>query len=473
MTTTPPRPRSTMASDPASPSPRRRWRRLLVLPPLLLGVALLAWQIRADRGPEAPVAVERRVPVEVVTAAPATLTPRAVGYGTVEPGRTWRATAEVAGRVVERHDRLERGRILPAGTLVARIERSDFELAAARARAEIKRLEAQIRQLEVRRRNLERSLEIEERAVRLAEDDLERQRTLLERGNTSAASVDRAETELLVRRDQLQSVRANLAEIEPEIAVREADLEVRRAELRDTELDLERTEIYLPLDARVADVEIEEGEYVSPGSVLANFDGIERAEIDAQFALSQLRPLVPDDLEIGTLDIRTLAELPDRLGFDAKVRLREGDLDLVWDARFERASDRVDAQTRTLGMIVAVADPYSMARPGERPPLTKGMFVEVVIEGRPLTDRLVVPLSAVRRRDQGPVLYLADADDRLEIRPIALAAVIGERAVVAQGLDAGERVIVSDVQPAVAGMRLEVSERATPAPATALSEVRP
>ncbi len=462
-----------MASAPASPPPRRRWRRLLVLPPLLLGAALLAWQIRADRGPDAPVAAERRVAVEVIEVQPHALTPRAVGYGTVEPGRTWRATAEIAGRIKARHPRLERGRLLPAGTLLAEIERSDFELAAARARAEIRRLEAQIGQLEVRRDNLQRSLEIQQRAVRLAEADLERQRQLLERGNTSEATVDQAETELLIRREQLQNVRSSLAEIGPEITVREADLEVRRAELRAAELDLERTEIYLPFDARVAEVEVEEGEYVSPGTVLANFDSVERAEVDAQFALAQLRPLIPEDLELGRLDIRTLAELPERLGFDAKVRLSERRMDVEWDARFERASDRIDAQTRTLGLIVAVDDPYSMARPGDRPPLTKGMFVEVVIEGRPLENRLVVPLEAVRRRDRSAVLYLADGDDRLVIRPVTLGPVIGESAVIAEGLEAGERVVVSDLQPAVAGMRLDVTLREAAPGATEVSEARP
>ena len=460
-----------MASDRTSPPPRR-WRRLLLLPPVLLGAALLTWQWRAERGPDAPVAAERRVAVEVVEVRRRALTPRAVGYGTVEPARTWRATAEVAGRIVARHERLERGRLLPAGTLLAEIERRDFELAAARARAEIRRLEAQIDQLEVRRDNLERSLEIEARAVRLAEDDLARQRQLLERGNTSEAAVDQAETELLIRREQLQNVRANLAEIDPEIAVREAELAVRRAELDDAELDLARTEIYLPFDARVAAVEVEEGEYVSPGTVLANFDGVERAEIDAQFALAQIRPLIPDDLAIGRLDITTLAELPKRLGFDAEVRLSEADLNVVWEARFERPSDRIDAQTRTLGLIVAVDDPYGMARPGERPPLTKGMFVEVVIAGRPLEDRLVVPLEAVRRRDQGAVLYLADAQDRLEIRPVTLGPVIDERAVIEAGLDGGERVVVSDLQPAVAGMALEIQAETRSEP-TAVSEMRP
>lgn len=452
-------------------APRRRWRRVLVLPPLAVGAALLIWQLRADHGPVAPLADERTVAVEVITAEPTTLIPRAVGYGTVEPARTFRATAEVAGRVVERDDRLERGRLLAAGTILARIERTDFELDARRAQAEIARLEAQIRQLEVRGQNLERSLEIEQRAVRLAEADLARYRTLVERGNTSAASVDQAETELLVRRDGLQTVRASLAEIEPEIAVREAELEVRRAELRAAELDLERTELDLPFDARVASVDVEEGEYVAPGTVVATFDSIESAEVDAQFALSQLRPLVPADLTLPALAIQNVAESPERLGLDATVRLREGDLDVVWPARFERASDRIDVQTRTLGLIVAVDDPYASGRSGERPALTKGMFVEVVLEGRPLADRLVVPLAAVRRRDDGPVLFLADADDRLVVRPVTLGPVLADRAVITDGLAIGDRVVVSDVQPAVEGMRLDVRVRdAVPVP-TEVSDV--
>ncbi len=451
-------------TSPAPPHrPARRWRAALVVPPLLLGLGLLGYQLRADRGPEAPQVVERVTPVDVFVVEPTTVVPRAVGYGTVAPARTYRATAEIAGRVTARHPRLERGRLLPAGTLIAEIDRADYELALARAAAEIARLEAQIAQLEVRRANLERSLEIDLRTQRLAEADRERQRALAARGNTSEAAVDQAETALLNQRYQVQSIRSELAEIDPEIAVRQADLDVRRAELRQAELDLERTEVYLPFDARVADVAVEAGEYVQPGTVLGTFDGIDGAEVDAQFALSQLRPLIPDDLELPALDLETLRSLPERLGLEATVRLEERDLDLTWPARFDRPSDRIDPQTRTLGLIVAVAEPYALARPGERPPLTKGMFVEVLIEGRPQPGRLVVPIDAVHARGPHPKVHLVGANDRLVLREIVIDSVMGDVAVIARGLEAGDRVVLTPLQPAVEGMRLEPRE---PAPAT-------
>lgn len=443
-----------MASPGAEPRRQPAWRRLLLLPPLLLGAAFLVVQIRTERGPDVPQVAERLTPAEVLIMAPSRVVPEAVGYGTVEPARTLRATAEIEGRVVGRHPQLERGRLLPAGTLVVRIDRADYELMEARAAAEIRRLEALIRQLEVRRTNLDRSLEIEVRAERLAEAELERQRSLRARGSTSEAAVDQAETSLLAQRDRVQTVRSGLAELEPEIAVLEADVAVRRAELRQAELDLERTEIYLPFDARVADVEVEVGEYVQRGAVLASFDGIERAEVDAQFALSQLRPLIPREFALPALDITTLRALPEQLGLEATVRLRERHLDLAWEARFDRPSDRVDAQTRTLGLIVAVDDPYGEAIPGRRPPLTKGMFVEVVLEGRPLEDRLVVPVEALHDRGGAPYVLLADAEDRLRRRPVRVAMVSADLVVVEEGLEVGDRVVLTDLRPAVEGMRL-------------------
>ncbi len=443
-------------------SPKRGavWRRLLLVPPLALGLAFLVWQIRAERGPEVPAIAERVTPVEVFIVAPTTLVPRAIGYGTVEPGRTFRAIAEIPGRVVERHPLLVRGSLLPAGTLVARIERADYELMRTRAEAEIRRLEALVEQLDVRRANLERSLEIEERAERLAEDDLERQRALRARGSTSAAVVDQAETALLAQRDQVQTVRANLAELDPEIAISEADIAFKQAELRQAELDLERTEIYLPFDARVAEVEVETGEYVQPGAVLATFDSIDRAEVDAQFALSQLRPLIPADLELPALDLDMLRGLPEWLGLSAQVRLEERDVDVVWPARFDRPSDRIDPQTRTLGLIVAVDDPYGDLRPGQRPPLTKGMFVEVVLEGQPQRDSLVVPIEAIHGLGTDPHVWLADDEDRLRRRSVELASVAGDLAVIDGGLEPGDRVVMTALRAAVDGMRLEPTPRA-------------
>jgi multidrug efflux pump subunit AcrA (membrane-fusion protein) len=148
--------------------------------------------------------------------------------------------------------------------------------------------------------------------------------------------------------------------------------------------------------------------------------------------------------------------VPRRFGLDATVRLRTQEIKASWDARFDRAGEGMDPQTRTMGVIVAVDEPYRKAIPGERPPLVKDMFVEVELRGQPWPDAIVVPRIATHRNDDGEtVLYLADRAGRLEVRPVTLGPVQGDLAVVRAGLEPGERVVVSDLIPAVAGMRLD------------------
>ncbi|MHA1152329.1 MAG: efflux RND transporter periplasmic adaptor subunit [Alphaproteobacteria bacterium] len=118
-------------------------------------------------------------------------------------------------------------------------------------------------------------------------------------------------------------------------------------------------------------------------------------------------------------------------------------------------SETIDPQTRTIGFIVAVDEPYGHVIPGKRPPLVKNLYVEVELRAPPRPGRIVVPRVAVHRADDGGwVVYLADQDDRLVIVPVELGPVQGDLAVVASGVTAGARVVASDLIPAIEGMLL-------------------
>jgi multidrug efflux pump subunit AcrA (membrane-fusion protein) len=122
-----------------------------------------------------------------------------------------------------------------------------------------------------------------------------------------------------------------------------------------------------------------------------------------------------------------------------------------WDAEFVRFSDDVDQQTRTMGVVVAVDRPFEKVEPGVRPPLSKGMFVQVQLRGKPQPERIVVPRSAVR----DGVVYVADAESRLRRQPVDLLLSQGEISIIATGINAGDRIVVSDLVPAVSGMQLD------------------
>jgi RND family efflux transporter MFP subunit len=413
-----------------------RWRKWLILPPMLVGVLVLLWMAEG-RQPPAP--AERGEPartVRVIEAPLVELIPKAKGYGPVRPARVWTAVAQVAGRVVEIHPKLRDGEILPQGVLLVRIDQTDYELALSQARAELA-------ELEVQEQNAQASLAIEERNLNLARQDVERKRKLVEQGTASQSSVDEAERVMLSTRTAVQTLRNTLALIPAQRRVLEA--RATRAKR-----DLERTEIRAPFTLRVANLAIEADQYVGVGQSLLEGDDVERVEIEAQFALSTLRRLFIGRPDLKVDITRISEQLPEVIGLDPLVRLDLGNYIAEWQAEFVRFGDQVDLQTRSMGVVVAVDRPFDKIKPGYRPPLSKGMFVQVVLRGKPEKPRLVIPRNAVRNG----IVYVAGVDDRLRRRPVEVLFTQGPYSVIASGLATGERVVVSDVIPAVSGMLL-------------------
>jgi multidrug efflux pump subunit AcrA (membrane-fusion protein) len=92
-----------------------------------------------------------------------------------------------------------------------------------------------------------------------------------------------------------------------------------------------------------------------------------------------------------------------------------------------------------------------------RPPLIKGLFVDVELKGRPRPDSLVVPIAAL---NNGKVFVVGE-DNRLEIRDVVTGLIGSEYAVIESGLNENERIVVSDLVPAIKGMLLEPVPDAT------------
>jgi hypothetical protein len=112
-------------------------RRLLIVPPILIGAAAILFSPQIKSGPQTTEPVERATKVRAMTVSELAVTPRAVGYGTVGPARTWEAVAEVAGQVAWVSKDLKNGRTVPAGAEMLRIEDVNYRLALAQIEAQM------------------------------------------------------------------------------------------------------------------------------------------------------------------------------------------------------------------------------------------------------------------------------------------------------------------------------------------------
>jgi multidrug efflux pump subunit AcrA (membrane-fusion protein) len=105
-------------------------------------------------------------------------------------------------------------------------------------------------------------------------------------------------------------------------------------------------------------------------------------------------------------------------------------------------------------LVARVEDPYGRGEGEESWPLLSGMFVEARIEGRKLSSAVVLPRSALQ---VGGRAFVLDDNQRLDIRVLEILEAGRDEIVVARGLSAGERVIVSPIELPVQGMSLRSS----------------
>ena len=429
-------------------------RRLIIVLPIALGIGafMLMKSKRTDPVAQPLEEVARRL--RVIEVPQVALVPRVVGYGVAQSADRWSAIAEVKGRIVEVHPELKAGSILKQGELVLKIDPTEYELRIAQLEAEIADIKAQQVRLDAEEENLRASLKIEEDSMALAERDLKRLRSLAAGANVSESEVDAKEREVLSQRQSVQNINNSLNVMPAQKDSLSATLKAKEANLSLSKLDLSYTTIIAPFDCRVGALALEVGQFVAAGQSLFEADGIDVTEVEAQIPINQTRTLLrrsdaPEGL--ANLDMETIRKIFD---IGVEVRLESGDFRVTWPGRFDRVREQLDTQTRTVRVVVAVDKPYEKAIPGERPPLAPGMFCEVELRSKPRTGQIVVPRTCL----DGDLVYLINAENRLESREVEVAFSQGGLTCIKSGISPGERLVVSDPTPAVEGMLVEPIE---------------
>jgi RND family efflux transporter MFP subunit len=422
----------------------------VILIPILIGVLLLLLLKQQQKPPVQGELKEIAQSVRTIEVPTARVIPTATGHGTVLPSRTWEAVAQVKGKILEKHPRLQKGALLEADTLLLKIDPTDYELAVAQSEADIAATRAQIAELDTKAENTAASLKIEQESLALSRKELQRYQSVFKRGGISRSDLETQERNLLTQQQSVQNQKNSLSLIPSQKALLEAQLAKQEAQLAANRRDLAHTEVRLPFTGRIAEVNVELNQYVREGEVLTIADDLAQAEVEIQIPIERISALLRSDEPLNLLE--NSQQRPDqRFPLKASIHLREGGIDAAWEGRFARFSDTLDTKTRTVGIIIEIDDPYSRVQPGVRPPLLKGMFVEATLSGKPLEQGLVVPRSALHDGN----VYRVTSDNRLQLQAVEIGLLQPEYAVISDGLTQGDRIVVSDLLPAIDGMLLQ------------------
>ncbi|WP_281544771.1 HlyD family secretion protein [Grimontia sp. SpTr1] len=419
-------------------------RKLLFFPALAVGIAVLF--IAISSRPDVPVkpAQSKARAVDVITLEQSNIAPVVTGFGRVTPKLTWQAIAEVNGKVIYRNPVLEKGRVLPAGTELLRIDPTDYQLAVAQAQADVSVREARLAKLELDESNLKTTLAIEKRRLALSRDELTRQKNLRQKGLTSQSDLDNEQQAFLSQQTRVQDLEAQLKVLPDEKRITEAELEASNLALEQAQRNLDKTQIVLPVDSRIAEVNIERDQVVTPQQVMVIAHGLGAVEVDAQVSIHDMQTV------FDTLNGEQNEGFAEKLHqLNASVNLSSGSFKEEWPAKVARLSDTVSLNQATVGVILEIALGEEQTQGiAAQPSLVNGMFVKATIEGKPVSH-WVIPERALR----GDKVYLME-DGALKVMPVTILFRRGESVAIAGDLKAGQQLVLNDLLPAVPGMEL-------------------
>lgn len=389
--------------------------------------------------------------VEIIEVKRVPFRAKVTAYGSVEPAVTLTTLAEVSGKISYLHPDLRRGNTIPGGTVVAKIAPEDYEVSLKQTQADLAANQASLKQLQTEEQTTHRSLQLAQANLEVGEKELTRIRDIWNRNLVARSTLDAEEQKVIELRQRVEELQGKLDSYASLKNAMQAQIARAREQVRGEETTLGRTEITLPFTSRIGEVAVEKGQFVKIGGTLFEALDIDGVEINAQVPIQHMRTLVmqPRDKPFETRDAGDTRAMLAHLQLSARTRL-VGDMpDAVWDARVLRFSEAIDPVRRTLGVVVGVDAPYEKIVPGRRPPLLKGMFMAVELYA-PAHPAVVIPRKALHH---GRV-YLVDTQGRLAIKPVTLRQQQGELAVIAEGLDDGDKLIVSDLVPVIEGMPL-------------------
>lgn len=273
-----------------------------------------------------------------------------------------------------------------------------------------------------------------EAALKQAQADLERDRARAE----AAGEFERRYAELVkkefVTQDQYDQAHAAAASLRATVKSDEAAVENAR-------LQLGYCSIAAPIGGRT-------------GSLLVHAGNVIKANDDRTLVvLNQVRP------------IRVSFTVPEESLPDVRARLLGGALEVTALPRGVGAAkapvgslsfldNTVDAATGTLLLKATFPNADGALWPGQ--------FVDVVLTLGTERNATVVPAEAVQTGQKGTFLYVVKADGSVEQRVVRVRRTLGGNAILAGGVEAGERVVTDGQLRLIPGAKVEIRQAGGP-----------
>jgi membrane fusion protein, multidrug efflux system len=223
----------------------------------------------------------------------------------------------------------------------------------------------------------------------------------------------------------------------------EAEISIRKAALETARIDLAYAQVTAPISGRIGK------SLVTIGALVTGGQGSPLAVIQ------QLDPLYVDVTQSSAEMLRLKRDLAEgRIAQDktgqtsVNLRLEDGSA-YPLPGTFKFSDVTVDQSTGSVTLRTVFPNPSLVLLPG--------MYVRTIVEEGIIDNAILAPQQGVTRDPTGSAsVLLVSAEDKVEPRIIKVSRTIGDKWLVSEGLNPGDRMIVEGLQRVRPGMAVRV-----------------
>ena len=283
------------------------------------------------------------------------------------------------------------------------------------------------------------------------------------------AQLDAAQGELAQQQARLRTAQANLARVKPLVeqdALSQKDLddaigqeqtaaaavESAKANVEEARLNLGYTKIITPVTGLSSYARVQDGAYINQSNSLLTYV----SQVDpiwVTFSLSE-----NDVLKYRGEEARGQLVSPKEKAYEVEVELGDGSI-FPERGRITFADAELNQQTGTFLVRATFPNPKDLLRPGQ--------FVRARVHGAMRPQAILVPQRAVQQGGKGHFVWVINAENKAEQRPVVVGDWLENDWFITEGLNAGDRVVVDGGLTLRPGEPVMVMDRAStvkPAP---------
>ncbi|PWW14533.1 MULTISPECIES: efflux RND transporter periplasmic adaptor subunit [Pseudidiomarina] len=385
------------------------FKKRALLPPLIIIIAILLLVALSMLRPQPPQRSMERpaVLVEVLEAKPETINFQVAGQGNVMPKHMTNIVSQVSGQVVEVSPKFVNGGFFTAGEVLIKIDPADYQVALQTAQANLAQAKA--------------ALAEESARAKVAKEEWES----LQMGEIPALGIR-----------------------EPQVASAVAAVQSAEAAVAKAKRDLERTQIKAPFAGIMQNKGVDMGQFVSMNSQVATLYGSEVAEIRV--------PLSDRDLAYLDLPEANHSGAYPEVLLTSNVAGEE----FNWRGSLVRSEGILDSNSRVIYGVVEVSDPYNQSGNSHATPLRFGRFVQLKIQGLSAEQVFVIPRHAMTVNGK---IWVVDDERRLQSRTVNVLRSEENSLIINEGLETGDRVMLTQVPNALPSMKVRLAGDPLPA----------